>query len=244
MTQLFGLSLLPLLGGFLFLRFFNLTKDRAYRYSGYKLLFYSAFWGLIGDLVSILLINFAKGLYKISNSYPNSVVSSLQNIDLSPYEPQSLLSFILLIISIVPLNLIFDEFSGYEYTIEALGTHLEKILFDAQKNVHLVSVTLKNRKVYVGYVISAGVSTFRPDNDRVTYLSLLPVLSGFREESNLSVSFTTEYYEMWTDEDLLKETGLSPQDFVMILPESEIASLNKFDYYVFQNFNSKEEESS
>jgi hypothetical protein len=112
MTQLFGLSLLPLLGGFIFLRFFNLTKDRAYRYSGYKLLFYSAFWGLMGDLAAILLVNFSSELYQLVKPELSALEFPLKGINLSPYKPRTLLAFSLLATSWIPLNLFDVQLSG------------------------------------------------------------------------------------------------------------------------------------
>lgn len=238
MTQLFGLSLLPLLGGFIFLRFFHLTGERSYRYSGYKLLFYSAFWGFVGDLVAIIVIQVYNDTYQLLSQKisPNPLLSYIGSIDLSPYEARPLLAIAILSLAWIPLNLLVSKTFAYRYAILGLGTYLEQVLLDAQENDHLVLVTLKNRKVYVGYVINAQLSTFRRYDTQISYLSILPVLSGFRKEEDLRIQFTTEYYEMWTDENLLVEVGLSAKDFTIILPESEIVSVNKFDYYVFQRF--------
>ena len=69
MYQLFGLPLLPLIGGYIFLANFNLTKPRTYHYSGYKLLFLSALMGVIGDF----LVSIAQAILELIplNNYPS-----------------------------------------------------------------------------------------------------------------------------------------------------------------------------
>lgn len=53
----------------------------------------------------------------------------------------------------------------------------------------LVFLTLTSRKVYVGVLVAATEDPNEPNR----FLSLVPVLSGYRDESDLSVAFTTLY---------------------------------------------------
>lgn len=238
MVELFGLPLLPLLGGFVFLVRFNRTSIRSYRYSGYKLLFYSAIFGFIGDLVALAIILIYQNTVPVPvknqiSAFPP--VALFVSSPTNPYDAHPLLAFAILTTSWLPLNLIFRPTGAAKQAVRELGTYLERLLLEAQEKEMLVAVTLKNRKVYVGHVIEAALS-FTSDDSKSPYLVILPVLSGYRDNETLQMKLPVRYYEMWGNEELLKISNLTPDDFTIVLPEGEIVSVNKFDYTVYDGF--------
>jgi len=243
MYQLFGLPLLPLIGGYIFLANFNLTKPRTYHYSGYKLLFLSALMGVIGDF----LVSIAQAILELIplNNYPSllkifSWILSLFTIVDKP-NPKEVFVFLFLCISWIVLNQLpyFNSGKTLRQAIFDLGTPLEKLLLDAQINDQLVSISLKNDKVYVGFVIEPQLS-FRPYSSQEGYITILPMLSGYRESETKKVNITTRYYEVIYNQELLTSSAIKEKDFQMTLPEREIITVNKFDYNTFKTFANSE----
>ncbi|MBJ7900120.1 MAG: hypothetical protein GC158_09415 [Cyanobacteria bacterium RI_101] len=235
MYQLFGLPLLPLIGGYIFLANFNRTKPRTYHYSGYKLLFYSASVGLIGDFI----VSMAQALLGLStiNHRPwfLAILSFLRILD-KP-NPKEVLVLLLLSTSWILLNQLpwFTSGKALRQAIFDLGTPLEKLLLDAQINEQLVSISLKNDKVYIGFVIEAQLS-FRPYSNQEGYITILPIISGYREAETKKFTITTRYYEVIYNDDLLQSSAVKKKDFHSTIPEREVITLSKFDYDVFQTF--------
>jgi hypothetical protein len=235
MYNLFGLPLLPLIGGYIFLANFNLTKHRTYHYSGYKLLFYSAAVGLIGDFV----VSVGQALLEISvsNYHPWFIaISSFFRI-LDKPNPEEVLVLLLLCTSWIFLNQLPFLSSGkaLNRAVFHLGTPLEKLLLEAQIDEQLVSISLKNDKVYIGFVIEPQVS-FRPYSTQEGYITILPIISGYREAVTKEFKPITRYYEVIYDADLLKSNAMTQKDFHLAVPEREIITINKFDYNAFQAF--------
>lgn len=242
MTKLLGLAFLPLLGGFIFLVFYRETGIRAYRYSGYKLIFYSAFWGLIGDLASRLILGIGQTFIfseLIHAAIATPALAPIFSESPAPYSFQQLFAFFLLATAWMPLNLLLRPNQAARRAVLSLGTYLDKLLLEAQEHDLLISITLKNRKVYIGYVIEPSFSSLRTYDTQNSYLIILPVLSGFRRDSNLQITLTTRYYEIWGDDEVLLETGLTPADFAVTIPESELVSVSKFDYFAYLRSTSK-----
>jgi hypothetical protein len=106
------------------------------------------------------------------------------------------------------------------------------MLVDAQRELKLVSVSLKNRKVYIGFV----TGSFDPVNDR-DYIQLLPLQSGYRDGATLELKITNDYSEVY-NQIIEKEvtTTINTSDFRVVVPVEEIVSINFFDeeaYYLF-----------
>jgi hypothetical protein len=101
-----------------------------------------------------------------------------------------------------------------------------------------VSVTLKNGKVYVGFVVRA----FDPAYDR-KYIVMLPTVSGYRREDTHELRFTTDYtrvyQELMEEDESLLVRGV--EDFQLVIPVAEVLSANLFDPDIYRRFNPPEE---
>lgn len=102
------------------------------------------------------------------------------------------------------------------------GDLIEVLLQDAFEENALVEVTLANRKCYIGLPFDSGVSTPK-DAD----ISLVPFISGYRDERTLSLKITTFYASALRE---VIERGQSPEDELqVVVPKDQIMSARKFD---------------
>ena len=68
---------------------------------------------------------------------------------------------------------------------------LDDLLFNAMIKKFPVMMTLEDRKVYLGYIITTGEPNESEGPDQE--VSILPIMSGFRKSDTLEVEFTTDY---------------------------------------------------
>ena len=79
-------------------------------------------------------------------------------------------------------------------------------------------LTLDNRKTYVGFVVEA------PNLQSAdVYVQILPLLSGYRDPSNLRLRFTYNYSQVYGN------GKANPQDFVIILRAENIRTAGFYD---------------
>ena len=102
------------------------------------------------------------------------------------------------------------------------GDLVEVLLQDAFEENALVEVTLANRKCYIGLPFDSGVSTPK-DAD----ISLVPFISGYRDERTLSLRMTTFYAGALRE---AIERGEGPEnELQVVVPKDQIMSARKFD---------------
>jgi hypothetical protein len=105
------------------------------------------------------------------------------------------------------------------------GDDLLRFLYKALIGADLVLITLKNRKFYIGYV--ASLPNISPSG---TYLRLLPILSGYREQESLSLHFTADYVKP------LREDEVEPEMLVVTMPMDEILTTSLFRPDLYRKF--------
>jgi len=109
---------------------------------------------------------------------------------------------------------------------------LDSFLLDAILQEQLVMLSMKDRKVYVGTILSMGEPNETQAADQE--ISIRPVFSGFRCKDMLTVTFNTRYKAI-------------NQALVVVLRQEDIISATDFDEDVFNQFQSvakKTEEAS
>ncbi|MCL2910424.1 hypothetical protein [Shewanella aquimarina] len=105
---------------------------------------------------------------------------------------------------------------------------LDAFLFEAmlKKGEHLVMLSLSDRKVYVGKILSMGEPNESEGPDQEVLLK--PVMSGYRKTEDLTVEFTTSY------------NGLDEDTFITIRQDL-IVSACEFKFDTYENLNPKKE---
>jgi hypothetical protein len=109
--------------------------------------------------------------------------------------------------------------------IKKHGNALIRLLHRAAEESLLVSVTLDNRKWYVGWV------TESPNLDpQELYFRLLPFTSGYRDKDTLETLRTVFY------QNVLEDESLDPDRFFITLPLKDVKTANLFDPDVYNQY--------
>ena len=231
MPQL-NLLLLPLIGGYFFLIQLNRTKYALQRKSGYELAFCSMAAGIFligfGALIYIPLINLKNEFAFIADA----IRWWRMNVHFE-YSGVAFISFLSGIVLPHPINWIFfDKSDQLSKAIKEEGESFEQLLEKAINRTKMVSITLKNNKVYIGAV----TSNYMPGGNR-RYLKIIPVYSGYRNQADLSLIITTNYAKVYEkiEEGILTDLDID-DDFEFIIAVSEIVSINIFDVTAFNHF--------
>ncbi|MEA2204398.1 MAG: hypothetical protein QOE77_1174 [Blastocatellia bacterium] len=275
----YNLLLLPLLGGFLFLRWWNPTRYHALRAEKERLLILAAIPGLMSLIAAFALVSGLGYLFPCA-SWPRvpCFPAWWQSHVPFDYAGTSLLAFALGATAWKPLNLVCSRDKAIDRIIEEDKDAFEILLKKAQDNANTVAVTMSNGKVYVGYVLH----TFNPAFP-TRFIKILPTKSGYRDDLDKTYHFTVFYSEAldqidldfeqnyndfldvehqlkdFTDkkgdktkaekkkidkleaerqklEDILDQIALEADAFGIVLPVSEIRSLNIFSEYIHSKY--------
>lgn len=100
-----------------------------------------------------------------------------------------------------------------------LDNLLFRLSLDKEKQIML---TLNDRKVYVGKVIDLGEPSATSGMDQD--ISIIPVMSGYRDKETLQVTFTTHYEDVATD-------------LYISLRQDAIVSATEFDFSAYRQWN-------
>lgn len=100
----------------------------------------------------------------------------------------------------------------------------------------MVLITLKSDKVYIGYC----EQTPNPLNKQ--YITITPILSGYREKENKKMVITTDYFEAVSEFCKVSEAGVENEDDYIVktdtvLKVDEILTATVFDYNMYKIFN-------
>jgi hypothetical protein len=106
----------------------------------------------------------------------------------------------------------------------------EKIIFTALQQKELICFTLKNGKVYIGYINEYEILS---EVER-THIVIIPLLSGYRDSETHKITITTEYIyairKMISNiNDKKDELEKTIKSFAKIIPCSEILTINLYD---------------
>lgn len=225
--------LVPVLGGFLFVKYSHYTRYRALRDNGYIILFKSAviglfFYGLafiiwrtflVLDLVSVqLLINLHK-FWGEAEVIP--VVLSLL-----------LLGFLFIVV-----NLIYTKEDIKRKVILQDDDALEVLILKAYDEEKYIQITLDTGKVYVGNV----TDTYFRINDEIQSIQLSPLSSGYRDNLTQELILTTYYglvYAQIAENPNSFDVNIS--DFSITIRYNHIISISPFDPKIYSRFQEAE----
>lgn len=228
-----NILLLPLLGGFIFVRYWNRTKYHAIRADKERLLLLAATAGLVSLAVSFIVKQIAGWLLPCV-SFPS--FPCFPNIWYRffpfPYSAVSVLAFLMGAVLWVPLNkgvITWTKSLSKSETWEPIGTlyrtilrlgwiekdeidrvikedgdALDMLLRLAEKESKTISVTLTTGKVYVGFVSSTS-----PPSSETRSVGIVPTKSGYRDPLTKKVLYETYYSDALTriNEDIDKRIG-------------------------------------
>lgn len=209
MSFLFSAFLLPLLAGFVVSTTLPFLKYAANREDGYRLLLRSTITGFILFLISHVLISYGNGFLVLLEGvglgsvaelmrfawriFTEPFRSSIAGAEMAVTDTGIMTVFVAgaLVVGSLVLDRAFPSLRlSYERrALVRYGGPLEQLLSDAMAHGKPVIVTLKSRKVYVGFV--EGLPHADPASRR--YLKILPAFSGYRDLDSLRLSITQDY---------------------------------------------------
>jgi len=251
----FNLLLLPLLGGFAFVSKWYPTRYYTLRSDGYRLIFTAAIAGATFLLVASIITHFTPYIFFGPEAY-----RWWHQVAKPDDSGKAALAMLLGVTLWLPLNLLgrwvkfFGDDAAINRTIARKHDPLELFLSRALRAKRLISVSVENGKIYIGYLTSNYNPAFPLES-----ISLIPSFSGHRDNEtklmSLDLNYTEVYKAIQSDlqnklatalqEELIKNPRATEaevfaaasrrvslntgQNYEIILPIREVQSVNVFD---------------
>ncbi|AHG18458.1 hypothetical protein Z042_01505 [Chania multitudinisentens RB-25] len=118
------------------------------------------------------------------------------------------------------------------YRIMAASDSIESLLVQAIDEKMLIFVTLKSRKVYVGYVVAPRIELH---NTR--HLEIIPFISGYRDKNTLRFVEQHRYSDLYLSRGIdLESKPLNLQHFRHVFPMDQIEAISLFDAETYKHF--------
>lgn len=212
-----NLLLLPLLGGYWFIHHFNFTRFRSQRLDGYRLLLESSLVGValaILARVATLLLAAIPGLerawmrFSPPFSYSGTALASLLLGGAFAFVANLFLE---------RTGLLTRRAAQYK-AIRLYGNELLRLFHTAQNQERAVTLTLDNRKVYIGLI--AAAPNLEPHEG---FIGITPFYSGYRDKDTLEVRLTVDYIPVY------ERGALDASESEITIPISSIRSAGFFN---------------
>lgn len=198
------LLLLPILSGYLFLITVPPFRYQVIRFSAYRLVLQSAFTGILIIIVARVLLDVLRSTATlgwhdtwlgglVADSWRWLTVLLIDDPRPDPRLEASVLAFLLSMLIALCASAALKRSPrlarwAADHAALATGSTLERLIHRAMRQALLVQITLRSRKVYVGFV-DANLDPTVPDRR----LRIRPLMSGYRSEETQQVRFTTDY---------------------------------------------------
>ena len=216
----YNLLLLPLLGGFLFVHLTHFFRFAAQRLDGYRLLFQAAIAGTLLVVCSrVLIVAFELTV----GHFPWHAF--WWRFAPFPYAGTSVVSLALGPVAAAIVNVFIGPDAAKDREIRRHGNLLTQLLHRSARERRLVSITLDNRKWYVGWV--AESPSLYPQE---IYFRLLPLTSGYRKPDTLETVITNSY------ESVLADPRFPEKELVLTFAVSDIKIANLFNEDVYNDY--------
>lgn len=110
---------------------------------------------------------------------------------------------------------------------------LDRIFFYSLLRKKVVLISLSSRKIYVGIIKSMGEPT--ESNGTNQEISLMPLMSGYRDKDTLNIMFTNNYN--YNYQESTKENNLKENNFEIVIDSSIIETASLFDFTEYEKIN-------
>jgi hypothetical protein len=232
----YNLLLLPLIAGYIVLVYSVLFKYNFQRFTQNRLIFEAVFVAIV-----IIFFTFISRAI-VEYYYPEFVPSAIKWLEIIPirkvdYLWTGVFSFILPIILVAISNVIILWIYKPQWPIKRAvdknGDEIEKLFKRSAIEGILLQITLKNNKVYIGF------SEDIPIPQKTNFLTLTPIISGYRHPETKRLTITTDYFsvvdqyiESLSDD---KETVTLNTD--VIIRQDEILTAGIYEQEIYDLFN-------
>jgi len=235
----FNLLILPVLGAFYFIETnyyykvkYSLHDRQRYIYTSFLFAFYL--------LIPSFVIAAATKKFLPEFSY-----FILKNVPIKEqFIGTSLLSFIVGVLIAHITNWLSSKEKILKKLVEKYGGDAERLIQECFYQKELISLTLKNEKVYIGFI-----TKFKATLDN-TYVFIDPVFSGYRDDKKQMV-LTTDYLEAFEvydsffreGEEKPKAADKESSFTQLLIKKEEIRTFSKFDLDLYMAFNEVDQNS-
>lgn len=233
----YNLLLLPLCGGYFILLNFSYFKYRYQRLSSQRLLFSSVIAGVFLLFTTLLLRYFIGILFPYLIPVTADFLESHFPVRHIDYLWTSCFSFFLAILftglSNLIVKLFVESYKPISYAVKKSGDEIEKLFRISAITGELMQLTLKNNKVYIGF------TDIIPVPKETNYLTITPVLSGYRNSETKELMITTDYFkvlEIYTTQN----PDFEIYSIDISIKQDEILTASLYSQTVFDLFNKSE----
>lgn len=109
---------------------------------------------------------------------------------------------------------------------------VESLLVQAIDEDMLIFVTLKSRKVYIGYVAAPRI-----EYSHTQHLAIIPFISGYRDKDTLRYYEQHRYYDLYLSRGITADSaGLNLQHFRHVIPMDQVETVSLFDIETYSSF--------
>jgi hypothetical protein len=216
---------LPLFGGYLLIHLIPYFRFRSQRLDGYRLLIESgiagAFLLLAGRVVTYYLHRWAVWPIQTTENWWNQWAPPVDFLASAGCS---------LVLGIGVPCLVYlipgcRRDAAIAKAIERYGSSLQRMLFSASIRERPVMLTLRSRKVYVGWIVDAPNLKIHE-----SHLKIIPMFSGYRDEHTLEVVPTQDYRPVY------EKIHSSRKNFAVAIPIDDVQSCSSFDKIAFSLF--------
>lgn len=230
----YNLLLLPVIIGYFILTFSHYFKYHTQRLTQNRILFESVAVALLIISSGIIVRTIVKLIF------PQLEISIINFLQIVPIQKTDylwtvvfscLLSVVLLLLSNAFLLWKYKKSKLIGWAVDKHGNEIEKLFKKSVNDASLIQITLKNDKVYIGYC------EIMPIPQKTNYLTLTPLLSGYRDEKK-KLNITTDYFAV-VDEFLMSinsEEAISLNTDI-IIKQDEIVTAGMYEQEIFDKFN-------
>jgi len=235
----FGLFFLAVAGGWFFCRFCIWTRFYVVQLTNYEVIIAAAMAGAVLGLFSRVIWLFADAWAPGVSAWLEVMVPTSPGVEVQrQYAATAAGALVLGPALALLINVVFFRTdSARARAAKQAYQHFDKVfelLFEhAMQNSRFVELTLRTRKVYMGWVLNCP-----PPHITREGVEVAPIWSGFRDEETLEVVFTTQYDEVlrtYFDSDggdgspQARAQQLRDEGAVVVFPMSEVVSARIFD---------------
>lgn len=231
----YNLLLLPVIVGYFILIYSHYFKYNTQRLAQNRIIFES-----VSVAIIILVIGFSLRAL-VESIFPTFTPWLIEKLKFFPIKKVDYLwtivfSCLLSIIAVLLTNLYllwkFKKFQLIGWAVDKNGDEIEKLFKQSAEEALFIQITLKNDKVYIGY------SEIIPIPQKTNYLTLTPILSGYRDERK-QLHITTDYFKVVDEflEKLDNEEQSVTLNTDVIIKQDEILTASIYEQDIFDKFN-------
>ena len=162
--------------------------------------------------------------------WPSAGIKYLDTYSPVPFTTEVILSLALAFVLPILFNFFYWPARGVKKAARNNGENIELVIIESVEESEPIEISLRNRKVYIGWAVASGVGS-SADAD----VAVVPMYSGYRDEKTLDLWLTIDY-EAVLSRHLMDDSSLMPEDFRVVVPMSEIISARLFDEQVYDDF--------